>query len=101
MGAASLPALLCGLPPQPASHVVHKQTEVVSVIFTAAPMYESLAALDGKERFPQGAQLMVLRDGRTQALVPELAASADASVSFDAKSVLFAGKKHASDPWGI
>jgi hypothetical protein len=101
MGAASLPALLCGLPPQPASHVVHQQTQAVSVIFTAAPMYESLAALHGDERFPQGAQLMVLRDGRTQALVPELAASADASVSFDAKSVLFAGKKHASDPWGI
>ena len=71
------------------------------VIFTAAPVYESLAALRGEERFPQGAQLMVLRDGRTELLVADFAASADASVSFDAKTVLFAGKKSAGDPWGI
>ena len=71
------------------------------MIFTAAPVYESLAALRGEERFPQGAQLMVLRGGRTEPLVASLAASADASVSFDAKTVLFAGKKSAGDRWGI
>jgi hypothetical protein len=102
LGAALLPALLCGLPPQPrASRVAHKQGEAVAVIFTAAPVYESLAALKGKERFPQGAELMVLRDGRVESLVPGLAASADASVSFDGKTVLFAGKKNAGDAWGI
>jgi hypothetical protein len=77
------------------------QNANVTVIFTAAPVYESLAALRGEERFPQGAQLMVLRDGKTEPLASGLAASADASVSFDAKTVLFAGKKLASDPWQI
>jgi hypothetical protein len=101
-GAVLLPALLCGLPPQQAaSRGIHKQAEVVPVIFTAAPVYESLAALDGNERFPQGAQLMVLRAGQMAPLVPEFTASADASVSFDAKTVLFAGKKNAGDPWQI
>ena len=71
------------------------------VIFTAAPVYQSLAALHGRERFPRGAQLMILRSGESRPLVPGFAASADASVSFDAKTVLFAGKKDASDPWQI
>jgi hypothetical protein len=71
------------------------------VIFTAAPFYDSLAALHGGERFPRGAQLMVLRAGQAEPLVPELAASADASISFDGKSVVFAGKKQPRDPWQI
>ena len=33
--------------------------------------------------------------------MPDFAASADASVSFDGGSVLFAGKKTAGDPWQI
>src|ERR1700739_2988777 len=68
------------------------------VIVTAAPVYESLAALRGGERFPEGAQLLLIHDGKADPLVPEFAASADASVSFDAGSVLFAGKKAAGDP---
>src|SRR5579875_2604901 len=64
-----------------------------ALLFTAAPVYESLAALQGDERFPQGAQVMVLRDGRPEPLVPTLAWSADPSVSFDGKTVLFAGKQ--------
>jgi hypothetical protein len=72
-----------------------------TVILTAAPVYDSLAALRGGERFPHGAQLMVLEAGRMQPLLPEFAASADASVSFDGKTVLFAGKKQSTDPWSI
>ena len=72
-----------------------------AVIVTAAPVYDSLAALRGKERFPQGAQLMVLRAGRMEPLVPALAASADASISFDGKAVVFAAKEHAGDSWQI
>jgi hypothetical protein len=71
------------------------------VIVTAAPVYDSLAALRGAERFPQRARLMVLRDGRLNPLVSGFAASADASVSFDGKTILFAGKKLATDPWQI
>lgn len=73
----------------------------VGVIYTAAPVYDSLAALRGGERFPQGAQLMALREGKAEPLVPRFAASADATLSFDAKTIVFAGKKTAAEPWAI
>jgi hypothetical protein len=71
------------------------------VIVTAAPVYEPLAALRGGERFPEGAHLLLIHEGSAVPLVPEFAASADASVSFDGGSVLFAGKKAAGDSWQI
>lgn len=71
------------------------------MVFTAAPVYDSLAALHGAERFPHGAHLMLLRDGQFTSLVPQLAASADPSVSFDGTTILFAGKISPSDPWQI
>ena len=70
-------------------------------IVTAAPAYEPLAALHGQERFPKGSQLLFVHEGKTQPLVASFAASADANVSFEGKSVLFAGKKNASDPWQV
>jgi hypothetical protein len=102
VGAAALLALTCGVaaqssPARPAGN----PALAVPVIFTAAPVYDSLAALHGTERFPHGAELMLLRDGHITPLVPELAASADASVSFDGKTILFAGKKNAADSWQI
>lgn len=73
------------------------------VIVTAAPAYLPLAALHGAglERFPKGAQLLLVEQGKAESLVTGFAATADASVSFDGKSVLFAGKKAASDPWQV
>ncbi|MGA3080657.1 MAG: hypothetical protein ABSD44_04655 [Terracidiphilus sp.] len=71
------------------------------IIVTAAPVYEPLAALKGQERFPKGAQLLLVHDGKAQPLVAGFAASADANVFFDGKKVLFAGKKDANDPWQI
>jgi hypothetical protein len=71
------------------------------VIVTEAPAYEPLAALRGGERFPRGAQLVLIHEGKAEPLVADFAASADASVSFDGGSVLFAGKKAASDAWQI
>jgi hypothetical protein len=71
------------------------------IIVTAAPVYEPLAALQGKERFPRGAQLLLVHAGKAEPLVPGFAASADANISFDGKRVLFAGKQAASDPWQI
>jgi hypothetical protein len=71
------------------------------VIVTAAPVYEPTAAQRGGERFPKGAQLLLIREGNAEPLVPEFAASADASVSFDGSAVLFAGKKTAGDAWQI
>jgi len=63
--------------------------------------YEPLAELRGRERFPQGAQLLVVRDGKAVPLVEGFAATADADVSFDGKSVLFAGKQASGDLWQI
>jgi hypothetical protein len=42
-----------------------------------------------------------VQGGKAEPLVTNFAASADASVSFDAKTVLFAGKKGTGDPWQI
>lgn len=75
------------------------------IIVTSAPAYEPLAALRGSgqnlERFPKGAQLLLIHAGKAEPLVAGFAASADANVSFDGKTVLFAGKQAASDPWQI
>lgn len=96
-----LAALVQGLAGQHTPAAAAPSTPMAPVIFTAAPDYVSLAALKGGERFPQGAQLMVLRNGKMEPFVPGLAASADANLSFDAKTALFAGKKSVGDRWGI
>ena len=90
-----LVVLLCGFQAGTAA------VSIPPVLVTAAASYDSLAALHGGERFPKGAHLLMVRDGKAEALLPQFAASADASVSFDASAVLFAGKKAASDPWQI
>lgn len=96
--AAALPLLallLCGFGPQTAHNLS------IPVIVTAAPAYDPLASLSGGERFPRGAQLLLVKDGDAAPLVKGFAESADANVSFDAQRVLFAGKKTAAEPWAI
>lgn len=97
--AAAFPLLLvvlfCGFKAETAS------TVDVPIIVTSAPSYDPLAALHGAERFPRGARLMLVRDGKAEPLLPDFAASADASVSFDAATILFAGKKSSGDAWQI
>src|SRR3954454_20260290 len=70
-------------------------------LVTSAPAYDPLAGLHGADRFPKGAQLLMVREGKPQPLLPDFAASADASVSYDAKTVLFSGKRSESDCWQI
>lgn len=95
VGCCALLSLSCGFAPNPSQKLSS------DVIVTAAASYEPLAALHGGERFPSGSQLLLIHNGAVTALLPEFAASADASVSFDASSILFAGKKNAGDPWQI
>ena len=90
---------VCGFGPDAAESA--GRTIDTDIIVTSAPVYEPLAALRGQERFPKGAQLLLVRQGNAEPLVAGFAASADANVSFDAKRVLFAGKQAASDPWQI
>jgi len=71
------------------------------IIVTAAPVYVPLAALRGGERFPKGAQLMLIHAGKAELLVKNFWASADANVSFDGEKVLFAGKQAEGDRWQI
>ncbi len=86
---------VCGFLPTTASKTG------VDFIVTAAPVYKPLAELRGEERFPKGAQLLLVRQGQSEPLVAGFAATADADVSFDGKQVLFAGKKAAGDSWQI
>jgi hypothetical protein len=90
---------VCGFGPETAqSAIVALDTDV---IVTAAPVYAPLAALRGGERFPKGAQLLLVHEGKAEPLVDGFAATADANIGFDGKTVLFAGKKAAGDPWQI
>ena len=73
----------------------------VPFVVTSTPKYDPLAALHGGDRFPKGAQLLLVRDGKAEPLLADFAASADASVSFDAKNILFAGTKAAAAPWQV
>jgi hypothetical protein len=86
-----------------APHPAHSSAAEIGadIIVTAAPVYQPLAALRGQERFPKGAQLLLVHAGKAEPLVQGFAASADANLSFDAKRVLFAGKQAEGDPWQI
>lgn len=95
VGCIGLLSLICGFAPNPS------QTVSADIIVTAAPSYEPLAALHGGERFPDGSQLLLVHNGTASPLLPDFAATADASVSFDGASVLFSGKKTSADPWQI
>jgi hypothetical protein len=87
--------LVYGFAPEPV------QSLAETVIVTAAPLYEPLAALSGEERFPKGAQLLAIHAGKAEPLVTGFAATADANISFDATTVLFTGKQNSGDPWQI
>src|SRR5271165_2783823 len=87
--------VVCGFSFQRTAHIDE------SILVTAAPVYEPLAALKGGERFPKGARLLLTREGSMEPLVPGFYATADADVSFDATHVLFAGRQVAGEPWQI
>jgi len=87
--------LLCGFSSDSAGNLG------ADILVTSTPSYAPLAALRGQERFPRGAQLVLVHDGKPQPLIPGFAATADANVSFDATRILFAGKKATDAPWQI
>jgi hypothetical protein len=87
---------ICGFASDAAQSVLD-----ADVIVTATPVYAPLAALQGGERFPKGAQLLLIHAGKAEPLVPGFAVSADANISFDGERVLFAGKQAAGDSWQI
>lgn len=77
------------------------RAQSLPLLYTSAPRYEPRAWLEGAERFPQGATVYVKTTRSSKPLVAQFFATADASVSFDAHSVLFSGKKQAQDHWQV
>jgi hypothetical protein len=72
-----------------------------TILYTVASQYRPLAWLHGGERFPFGAQIYIDDGQQARPLVPAFAATADASLSFDATEVFFSGKKLSGDPWQL
>jgi len=70
-------------------------------VFTSAPRYDPAAWTEGRDRFPSGASLVLVAGRARRALAPDLAASADAAVSFDGMRILFAAKRTPSNHWAI
>jgi hypothetical protein len=74
---------------------------VTPFLYTVAKVFEPMAWLHGADRLPSGAEIFLSNESGRHPLVPDFAASADPSFSFDGEKVLFAGKARASDPWQI
>jgi hypothetical protein len=70
-------------------------------VCTIAPQYEAAALAHGLERFPKGAEILLISGGKRQKIAPGFHASADPAVSFDGRNILFAAKAAASQPWSI
>lgn len=73
----------------------------IPLLYTTTPEYEASAWLSGGERFPRGATVFINDANGHRPLIEGFAATADAAVSFDAKDVVFAGKRRAGDRWQI
>jgi hypothetical protein len=71
------------------------------LLFTVTTEYDPLAWTRGAERFSSDATIFVQDASGRHPLISSFAASADPSVSFDGKRVLFAGKQSRSDHWQI
>jgi len=73
----------------------------LSYIFTETPRYEPKAWLNGRERFPEGANLILVQGEMIRALAPGFRDSADAVVSYDGTRVLFSARVTAAQPWQV
>jgi Hydrazine synthase alpha subunit middle domain len=76
-------------------------SESPTLLYTVAKRYEPLAWIRGDDRFNSDAIIFLRDSSGRHPLIPHFAASADPAVSFDGKSVLFAGKQTSRDPWQI
>jgi hypothetical protein len=72
-------------------------TVPVPYLYTETPRYDPAAV----ERFPAGAAIQLVAARIKRPLAPSFAASADATVSFDAQHILFSAKPKPADHWQI
>lgn len=75
--------------------------ELPSFIFTSATKYEPQAWIHGGERFPEGAHLVLVSGEEHRNMTPQFFGSADATVSYDGRRILFAGRPTKQDHWQI
>ncbi len=101
LGAVAIAALVAALGGRCGLSADLSHSAPADIIVTATPGYKPLAALRGGERFPNGAQLLLVHNGSAEPLAPKFWASADANVSFDGLRILFAGKPTEGDHWQI
>lgn len=97
----ALALLLTPLVPASPATLPATSTRLPSLLYTVAKTYEPLAWLKGADRFSADAAIYVRDDNNARPLIPDFAASADPTVSFDGQKVLFAGKVHSQDHWQI
>ncbi|MBZ5681905.1 MAG: hypothetical protein LAO24_17545 [Acidobacteriia bacterium] len=85
----------------PMRSVLSSGPDAPAILFTVAKHYEPLAWTHGADRFSSDAIIFLQDVTGRHPLAPNFPASADPTVSFDGKRVLFAGKQKAQDPWQI
>jgi hypothetical protein len=70
-------------------------------VCTIAPQYDATALARRQERFPKGAEIVLISGGKRKKIAPGFYASADPAVSYDGRTILFAGKAAAAQPWSV
>ena len=73
----------------------------LTYVFTQTPRYEPTAWLQGRERFPESAHLILVDGTMIRPLAPGLHDSADATVSYDGQRILFSGRTTSAGPWQV
>ena len=85
----------------PRTPAAQTAADVTPLVYTVAKIFDPLAWLHGADRFPGSAQIYLSNESGRRLLIPNFAASADASISFDGQKILFSGKAHPADLWQI
>ena len=85
----------------PTSSVLSSGSDPTVLLFTVAKRYEPLAWIRGADRFSSDAIIFLQDASGRHVLTQGFASTADPSVSFDGKSVLFAGRQTIHDSWQI
>jgi hypothetical protein len=75
--------------------------KIPSLLYTVAKTYEPLAWVKGADRFSADAAIYIRDENGSRPLIRDFTTSADPAISFDGKTVLFAGKVHSQDHWQI
>jgi hypothetical protein len=91
--------LIAIAPARPATEFAASATS--PLLYTVAKRCDPLAWLKAADRFSADAAIYISEGSRQRPLIPDFAASADPSVSFDGDKILFAGRAHPQDSWQI